>query len=99
MHTNILSTIGNTPLIRLSRVLTDINFQLLAKLDLSLPNNSVLTETIDLAARPPVDSEAHDRHTPFTVFLALRQSKISRCFAGRDISPASPTPRSPEIES
>jgi hypothetical protein len=37
----------------------------------SLPENSVLTETIALAATPPVHSEAHVRHTLFPVFLTL----------------------------
>lgn len=41
MHSNILSTIGNTPLIRLTRVLMDINFQLFAKLETFNPGGSI----------------------------------------------------------
>jgi cysteine synthase A len=41
MHNDILSTIGNTPLIRLTRVLGDIKFQLFAKLETFNPGGSI----------------------------------------------------------
>lgn len=40
MNENILSIIGNTPLVRLSRIFPDINFQLYAKLESLNPGGS-----------------------------------------------------------
>jgi cysteine synthase A len=41
MHSNILSAIGNTPLIRLSRIYEDLHFQLYAKLEALNPGGSM----------------------------------------------------------